>query len=402
MPQIAIPPTRPAPPAPRLSPRLLRDFRRLTRLIERRRPHQAQAAPGEGFVLALQGGPSTAFGSSPAVTLEVADARGLAALSTMDVGRVGEAYLGGHLHVHGDFARLLALRDMFHDRHPLQRLYRFVRPLLFGQVRSDMAAIAHHYDEEPEFFLRILDDRYRAYSQGIFERHDEPLEDAIERKLAFAVERAHIRPGDRVLDVGGGWGSFTEYAGTRGVQVTSITISEQSERFIRGVIERGGLPCRVLQEHLFEHRPEQPYDAIVNLGVTEHLPDYPGTLRKYAELLKPGGRVYLDASAARRKNDVSTFFERHIFRGNGSTACLHEYLEAVSRSPMEVEYVVNDRENYRLTTLKWAENLEAHRDEIERRWGRLQYRRFQIYLWGCVDGFARDVIQAYRWGLRRV
>jgi cyclopropane-fatty-acyl-phospholipid synthase len=383
-------------------PRLRRDFDRLVRLVRSRVPHIEGAPSGEGFRLALQGGPAVAFGTEPAVTLVVSGPRAMAALSTMDVNAVGEAYLRGDLHVEGDFPRLLALRSMFRDRHPLLWLYRFVRPLLFGRFRSDEAAIAHHYDEDPEFFLLLLDARHRAYSQAVFERPDEPLEDAVTRKLEFALEAAHIRPGDRVLDVGGGWGSFSEFAGRRGIQVTSLTISGESERFIQGVIDAQGIPCRVLHEHLFAHQPEEPYDAIVNLGVTEHLPDYPGTLKRYESLLKPGGRVYLDASAARRKHDISTFFERHIFRGNGSTVCLHEYLEAVSRSRMEVEYVINDRENYRLTTQRWAENLEANREEIERRWGRAQFRRFQVYLWGCVDGFSRDLIQAYRWGLRKL
>jgi cyclopropane-fatty-acyl-phospholipid synthase len=199
--------------------------------------------------------------------------------------------------------------------------------------------------------------------------------------------------------VGGGWGAWTEYAGSRGIQVTSLTISEASERFINGLIDRLRLPCRVVREHLFAHQPAEKYDAIVNLGVTEHLPDYPRTLQKYASLLKPGGRVCLDASATRRKYAVSAFFERHIFPGNGSPVCLHDYLGAVAQSPFSVLAVHNDTHNYELTTRHWAERLDAHRELIEHRFGLQQYRRFQVYLWGCVDGFRRDVVQAYRWVL---
>mgnify|MGYP006213774581 CR=1 FL=1 len=118
-------------------------------------------------------------------------------------------------------------------------------------------------------------------------------------------------------------------------------------------------------------------------------------------LLRPGGRVYLDASAARRKHAVTDFFERHIYRGNGSQMVLHEYLAAVARSPFEVEVVHNDRHSYMLTTLAWAQNLERNRETIEARWGTAQFRRFQLYLWGCVDGFRRDIIQAYRVVLRK-
>jgi cyclopropane-fatty-acyl-phospholipid synthase len=338
----------------------------------------------------------------PHAILVVRDRIGAAALRSMDSLAAGKAYLAGSLDVEGDFAHVLSLRGIvFRNRHPILSLMRFVRPLVIGQVASDRAAIAEHYNEDPEFFTLFLDRRHRAYSQGVYTRDDEPLEDAINRKLDFALEATGVGPGDRVLDIGAGWGAFTEYAGRKGIRVTSLTISQQSRDYVQGLIDREQLPCQVRMEHLFEHQPEQPYDAIVNLGVTEHLPDYDGTLRLYDRLLKPGGKVYLDASATRRKYRVSAFFERYIFRGNGTPLCLHDYLAAVAQSPLEIETVINDRHNYLLTTRAWAENLDRHREEIEARWGPAQYRRFRVYLWGCVDGFRRDLIQAYRWVLRK-
>jgi len=338
----------------------------------------------------------------PHATLVVKDRVGADALRSMDSLAAGEAYLSGSLDVEGDFAHVLSLRGIvFRNRHPILSLLRFVRPLLIGQVASDRAAIAEHYNEDPDFFTLFLDGRHRAYSQGVYAHDDEPLEDAISRKLDFAVEAAQLSPGDRVLDIGAGWGAFTQYGGRKGIRVTSLTISEPSRDYVQGLVDREQLPCQVRLEHLYEHRPEQPYDAIVNLGVTEHLPDYAGTLKLYERLLRPGGRVYLDASATRRKYRVSAFFERYIFRGNGTPLCLHDYLSAVAQSPLEVETVINDRHNYLLTTRAWAERLDRHREEIEARWGPAQYRRFRVYLWGCVDGFRRDLIQAYRWVLRK-
>ncbi|HYE96729.1 MAG TPA: class I SAM-dependent methyltransferase [Rubricoccaceae bacterium] len=370
-------------------------FTRMARALEQRKGKLG--LNGAPFALRLRDQTPITFGDGePAFTVVVNDRRGLAALASLDTTAAGEAYLDGALDVEGDLSKLLALRDLFRDRHPLRYAYRFVRPLLFGQVASDKKWIAHHYDEDPDFYLLFLDRRHRAYSQGIFARDDEPLEDALTRKLDFAFDAVGAREGWRVLDIGGGWGAFTEYGGKRGLRVTSLTISKQSEQFITDLIARERLPCEVRREHFFEHRPEQPYDAIVNLGVTEHLPDYAGTLARYHAFLKPGGRVYLDASAARVKHDTTAFFERHIYQGNGSQLCLHEYVAAQSRTPLELETVINDRHNYTLTAKGWAENLDRHREEVERRWGRAQYRRFQLYLWGCVDGFARDVLQAYR------
>lgn len=347
-------------------------------------------------------GPLRVFGDgAPEATLVVRGRDGAAALASMDLGTIAEAYVYGDLDVEGPLGPVLALRESFGDRHPLRYLMRFVRPLLRGQVRADREAIPTHYDRDPEFFLTFLDRRHRAYSQGVHASADEPLEDAITRKMEFALDAVGAREGMRILDIGGGWGAMTEFAGRRGIRVTSLTISEPSRAFIQALIDGERLPCVVRVEHFFEHVPGEPYDAIVNLGVTEHLPDYSRTLRHYAHLLKPGGKVYLDASASRVKNDVSTFYERHVYPGNGSLLCLHEYLAEVARSPFEVEQVLNDRVSYGLTTRAWAMNLDAAREHVEARWGSPAYRLFRLYLWGCVDGFQRDLIQAYRMVLAR-
>jgi cyclopropane-fatty-acyl-phospholipid synthase len=358
--------------------------------------------PGTRPTLALRtdDGPLRIFGEGePAATLVVRGRAGISALASMDLATIGEAYLSGDIDVEGDLVSMLALRKSFSDRHPVRYLMRFLRPLLRGQVAADRAAIPEHYDREPEFFLSFLDSRHRCYSQAVFDHPGEPLEDAISRKLAFALDAVGAREGDRVLDIGGGWGAMAEYGGQRGIRVTSLTISEPSRRYIADLIRDQRLPCEVRMEHLFEHRPAEPYDAIVNLGVTEHLPDYARTLVHYERLLKPGGHVYLDSAASRRKHDVSSFLERHLYRGNGSLLCLHEYLEAVARSPFEPALVVNDRVNYGLTTRAWAENLDRNRSAIEARWGSPLYRLFRLYLWGCVDAFERGLTQAYRWVL---
>lgn len=374
------------------------------RVVEGLQERYAQI-PREGrptLALRTEDGPLRIFGEGePRATLVVRSPAGMAALRSLDRTEIAEAYVAGHLDVEGDILHVLPLRAGLRDRHPLAYLLRFARPLLMGQVRADRRAIPEHYDRDPEFFLSFMDRRHRAYSHGFFAHDDEPLEDAVGRKLAFALDAVGARPGDRVLDIGGGWGAMTEFAGRRGIRVTSLTISEPSRRFIQEIIDREKLPCEVRMEHFFEHRPAERYDAIVNLGVTEHLPDYPRTLAHYDALLKPGGRVYLDASAGRRKHAYSAFFERHVFRGNGGLMCLHEYMAAVADSPFEAELVGNDRRNYALTARHWALNLDRAREEIVRRWGEPVYRIFRLYLWGCVDGFERGMIDAYHVVLAR-
>jgi cyclopropane-fatty-acyl-phospholipid synthase len=368
-------------------------------LVAEIRQRYADAAGATPFSVRMPDGSEHVIGpagATPGACLVVASRKGLDALGSFDLTRAAEAYLEGDLDVEGDLAQLLAMRPILTDRHPVKYAAKFVRPLLRGQLRSDHGYIEHHYENDPDFFLAFLDRRHRAYSQGVFEHSGEPLEDGITRKLDYALGAIDVGPGARVLDIGGGWGAFVEYGGQHGLHVTSLTISEESRRFVQRIIDEQQLPCEIRREHFFAHRPEAPYDAIVNLGVTEHLPDYERTLAAYASLLRPGGRVYLDASATRQKNQVSTFFERQIFRGNGTPLSLKSYVAALSRSPLELEVVLNDRVNYEITTRRWAENLDAAREAIEARWGSRHYRLFRLYLWGCVDGFSRDVIQAYR------
>lgn len=336
-------------------------------------------------------------GADPAFTLVVRGERGRAALAAFDELAVAEAYMDGEIDIEGNLLSALKARPILGDRRPWHYLWAtYVQPLLRGQVKSDKRWIASHYDVDPEFFMLWLDPRIRGYSHGFFVSDDEALEDGMERKFRYAFDACGIRPGQRVLDIGGGWGSFLEFAGSQGVHVTSITISDASESTMREIIERRGLEgCEVVKEHFLEYRPGRRFDAIVNLGVTEHLPDYRRTLAQYEALLEPGRRVYLDAYSG-RKHGMPSFISKWVFEGNTSPLCLEEYLTEVARTPFEVVSVRNDRHNYFLSCKKWAENLEAHRDEVVARWGSHLYRRFRLYLWAAANSFETGTLSAHR------
>ncbi len=349
------------------------------------------------FEIRLWGGRVYRFGEGePAVGILVQDRKGLAALGRLDELGICEAYMAGSLDVVGDMLRFVGLRRVLSDSHRLDYLWCRIAPWIVGRFTTNRQAIAAHYEFDNEFYLQFLDNSTRCYSQAVFERDDESLETAQSRKLTFAIESCGLKPGDRVLDVGGGWGSFTEHAGRRGIHVTSLTISQHSERFLKDLIQRHKLPAEVLNQDFLTHEPCEPYDAIVILGVMEHLPDYPAVLQRLQRLLKPGGRVYLDASAFREKYVKPTFVSRYIFPGDHSYFCLQDFLAAAAKTSLDVLTVYNDRHSYYLTCKAWAENLEAMRDEIIRRWGEALYRRFRLYLWGSAFAFRNRDMEAYR------
>jgi cyclopropane-fatty-acyl-phospholipid synthase len=368
-------------------------------LLERKIEKIAEQAGSACFEIEFPGEAAHRIGRGvPAFRIVVRDSEGMAALRSFDETRIGEAYLDGRIDVQGDLVAALRLRAGLLDRHPgIKWWSTYGRKWVYGQTASDRKWIAEHYDTDPEFYLLFLDRQARCYSHAYFENENESLESATQRKLDTAFEACGLQPGSRVLDIGAGWGAFSAYAGRLGAHVTSLTISEQSEKYVGDLIRRESLPCRVLREHFLEHQTAQPYDAIVNLGVTEHLPDYAASLKQYQKLLKPGGRVYLDACASETKYPFSTFIQKYIWPGNATPVVMREYLDEVRKTDLEVLYIRNDRRNYMLTCKHWAESLDRHRDLIIARWGERHYRRFRLYLWGCVHEFLTNGTTAYRW-----
>jgi cyclopropane-fatty-acyl-phospholipid synthase len=372
----------------------------IARLERRYNSYFADRRPVTFAVTTLSGVKHTFGSGEPVFTIIVSTPKGAKALASLDQLQVAVAYLRGDLDVDGDVMTVLGMRKFFPDIHPIAWLARFAPALLRGNAEHDRRSISAHYDRESDFFLTFMDTRHRCYTQGVFASDDELLEDAMTRKMDIAIEAIGAKPGDHILEVGGGWGAFVEHAGKRGIRVTTLTLAEESERYLSDFIAARNLPATVVRRHVLEYSTGERFDGIVNMGVTEHLPNYKASLRKYAELVKPGGAVYLDALAMRAKHRVSTFMSRYIYPGESSPLLLHSYLRQVARSPFELISVADDRHNYYLTCREWARRLDAARDDVVRRWGDPLYRRFRIFLWGSAAGFDTGLVQAYRWVLK--
>ena len=322
--------------------------------------------------------------------------RALRALKTLDEGDIAEAYLQGHIDLEGDMLKPFALRTLLDDSHPLVAAWRFVQPLLFGQVYTNKQAISSHYNADPKLFLSFLDPVFPAYSQGVYVDDDEPLSKALERKFDWAIEKCELKPGKKVLEIGPGWGAFAGHALQGGVDFTGITISEVSQSYLKSKLANFGDRFDILLTDFLEYEPKERFDAIVIMGVIEHLPDYELVLKKFHHLLKPGGLVFLDGSAARKKYELSTFMVRHIYPGNHSFLVLDDLLNKLARTNLELMEVHNDRWSYFLTFKQWALNLEASKDYVQRTFGDFEYRKFRLYLWGAAYEFLTRNLDCYR------
>ena len=322
--------------------------------------------------------------------------RALRALRTLDEAEIAEAYLHGDIDLDGDMLKPFALRAELDDRHLLVTAWRFIQPLLFGQVYTNKRAISSHYDLDPKLFLSFLDPAMPAYTQGVYAYDEEPLAKALERKFDFAITKCELGQGKAVLEIGPGWGAFAAHALQAGVDFTGITISQTQQSYLRSKFDNFGDQFKILLADILEYQPDKQFDAIVIMGVMGHLPQYERVLRKFYQLLKPGGRVFLDESAALKKYEISTFMIRHIFPGNHSFLVLDDFLNKLARTDLELMEVHNDRWSYYLTFKQWALNLEANKDYIQRTFGDFEFRKFRLYLWGAAYEFFSRNLDCYR------
>ncbi|HEX4965447.1 MAG TPA: class I SAM-dependent methyltransferase [Thermoanaerobaculia bacterium] len=315
---------------------------------------------------------------------------------------LGRAYMEGEIDIEGDVWSAFEVRRLLQDRARMSQLLRFlVNLFLIAPTRINRRSIDFHYTLGDDFYHSFIDSRYHFYSQGLFHTEDESLEEASEHKLETLFAALRLAPGMRLLDIGGGWGGVTRYCAARGVHVTSLTLAQDSYNYIRNVLDTPGFAGEVHLQDFLEHRPERPYDAIVILGVIEHIPTY----RRFCELvwadLAPGGRIYMDASASHEKYEVGSFTRQYIWQGSHSFLCVQDMVQEFLFHGFEVEEVKCETRDYELTMRHWAERLDAARDFIVKGWGEKVYRAFRLYLWGGTHALHANTMQAYHLVARR-
>lgn len=353
------------------------------------------------FEVALPDGSLQGFGpEEPSFRVTLKNQRALRAISSVDEGRIGDAYLAGDLEIEGDMLRPFELRKSMKDFHLLVAGWRFVQPLLFGQVHTNRQAITAHYDIDPEFFLSFLDPMVPCYTQGVFERPEDTLQTATLRKFDYCFEKCRLKPGDHILEIGPGWGAWFEYASRRGIKCTGITISQVSIDYLKSRARQLGFEWELIFSDLLEYQTDRKYDSIVIMGVIEHLPQYKQVLDKFTTLLKPGGTIFLDGSACTKKYELSSFMVKYIYGGNHSFLVLHDFLDKLARTPLEVTEILNDRYSYFLTFQEWARNFDRNREAVIERFGEFNYRRFRLYLWGAAYEFLSRSLDCYRMIIR--
>jgi cyclopropane-fatty-acyl-phospholipid synthase len=269
----------------------------------------------------------------------------------------------------------------------------------------DARAVRHHYDLSNEFFGLFLDESM-TYSCGFFSRGASTLEEAQQAKLALVCEKLALEPGERVLDIGCGWGSFAIHAAlNRGVEVTGITLSEPQAELARQRATDAGVADKVdIRVMDYRELSGEPFDAVSSIGMVEHVGS--ANIDLYAEqvarLVRPGGRV-LNHGIARVRHgepEAGAFSERYVFP-DAAPLHLSRIVFAMERAGLLTDHVEGFAPDYAETLRHWARRLDERLDDAIRIGGAERVRVWRLYLRAARNGFETGFTSVYQVRCRR-
>ena len=333
------------------------------------------------------------------LSLTLNEPSALRALASPTLGRLARAYVEDELDIEGDIRDALAVGEQLCDAATAadeKGIGLFSR--LRHSLPSDRKNIGFHYDVSNEFFALWLDAK-RVYSCAYYRRPEDSLETAQEQKLDLICRKLMLTPGERLLDIGCGWGGLIFWAAERhGARCLGVTLSRNQHDFVAAEIARLGLADRV-EVRLLDYRevPEdRPFDKVASVGMFEHVgrANLGRYFAKIHRLLEPGGLVMnhgitaagLDTQGLR--SGISDFIEQYVFPG-GELTHVSSVIEALTSEGLECLDVESLRPHYARTLWHWVGRLEANAARARALVGEKKYRIWRIYMAGSAHAFER-------------
>jgi cyclopropane-fatty-acyl-phospholipid synthase len=351
----------------------------------------------------------TPDGARPPVAIRLTDRR-----AARDIARdprlgAGEAYMDGRLVVEqGDIAALI---DLIRSNAPWDKGGRLKKKGIGKEVGRTLARldrinwerrsrrnVAHHYDLSGRLYDLFLD-RDRQYSCAYFTDHANSLEQAQADKKAHIAAKLHLKPGQRVLDIGCGWGGMALFLNRAAdVDVLGITLSEEQLALAQRRAEEAGVADRVQFELIDYRKVDGRFDRIVSVGMFEHVgpPHYRAFFAKCHDLLAEDGVMLLHTIGRMgQPGTTDAWTAKYIFPG-GYNPALSEIVRASERAKLIVADVETLRLHYAHTIAHWYERANAHRAEIEALYDARFFRMWQFYLAGAMAAFRHGGMVNYQ------
>jgi len=280
----------------------------------------------------------------------------------------------------------------------LPRWRRVAEGLRHSRAR-DAGVIRHHYDVSNAFYERVLGPSM-TYTCACYPSESATLEEAQENKYRLVFEKLRLKAGDRLLDIGCGWGGMVRYAARRGVRVIGATLSREQAQWAQQAIDEEGLGG-LAEVRFSDYRdvPETGFDAVSSIGLTEHIGvrNYPSYFRGIRDRLRDGG-LLLNHCITRPDNKIrptGAFIDRYVFP-DGELSGSGTVMSAAQDAGLEVRHEENLREHYALTLAQWCRNLEEHWDACVSEVGEATARVWGMYMAGSRLGFEGNGVQLHQ------
>jgi cyclopropane-fatty-acyl-phospholipid synthase len=357
------------------------------------------------LALELWNGHEYRLGDVPKVKVKVPKASALSYFISPDMLKLGEAYVEGHIEVDGRLRDIFEVAEAFaRSAAPASKLLGLKRIVTHTKPR-DKQAIQYHYDVSNDFY-RLFLDANMVYSCAYFKDEHATLAAAQDAKLDHVLTKLMAKPGDRLLDIGCGWGALIVRAAKRyGVRATGVTLSQNQYDHVRELIRRDGLEGQV-EVRLQDYRdvPEHGhYNKIASVGMFEHvglknLPTYFAQIRTLLTddgIALNHGITSVDPESRSVGLGAGEFIDRYVFP-DGELPHISLVLRELEAAGLETTDVESLRRHYAKTCGFWADNLEANRARAIELTGDRRYRIWAIYLAGCAHAFNANWINLYQ------